>query len=109
MADVKELQKVADEQTRKDLGPASVPAEASVEILDKPIKVVLECSVCWLLQALRRSVQGGKRVKRFITLYRPTYVTGVRNNVVVYRCGDLRAKVFGIRVPILWALDRVLR
>ncbi len=46
MADVKELQKVADEQTRKDLGPASVPAEASVEILDKPIKVVLECSVC---------------------------------------------------------------
>lgn len=45
-------------------------------------------------------------VSRFITLYRPTYVTGVLNGTVSYRTGDLRAKMFGVRVPILWALSR---
>ena len=51
-------------------------------------------------------------MKCFITLYRPSSVQGLAPTpdgwVVIYRLGDLRAKVFGIRVPVLWALDQVL-
>jgi hypothetical protein len=57
--------------------------------------------------------------KRVITLYRPTYVTGVVRTLstlrsfngqclVTYRCGDLRARIWRIRVPIVWALGKVL-
>lgn len=48
-------------------------------------------------------------MKRFIKFYRPTLVSGIVNNTIVYQVGDLRASLFGIRVPILWAISVVYR
>lgn len=63
-----------------------------------------------------------KHAKR-ITLYRPERLMGLDwhgpfklNGSVIapagyyprYETGDLRAKFFGVRVPILWALDCLL-
>lgn len=47
MATKEELQKVADEQTRKDLGPAAVPVEKA-----KETTVKLECVNCHNVESL---------------------------------------------------------
>lgn len=45
---------------------------------------------------------------KYIELYRPQYVAGIDEfGYVKYELGHLRAKLFGIRVPVLWALDRL--
>ena len=67
------------------------------------------------------------RLRRFfgrhVTLYRPRYVTGFKWNErwmlpelgftepcwsPTYRVGDLRARVFGVRVPVCWAFDHAI-
>ncbi len=58
-------------------------------------------------------------MRRFITLYRPIYLVSITRTLSTdrafynhmipnYRCGDLRAKLFGVRVPVLWALEKIL-
>lgn len=51
-------------------------------------------------------------LRRVIRLYRPTYVTGAVWSgdawMLTYRTGDLRAQLWGVRVPIVWALSYVL-
>lgn len=49
---------------------------------------------------------------KYITIYRPSYVQSIHKNsdgswTPNYGLGWLRAKLFGVRVPILWALDLV--
>jgi hypothetical protein len=48
-------------------------------------------------------------IRRHITLYRPTFVSGFIPSVhggweVCYGTGPLRARLFGIRIPVRWAI-----
>ena len=50
---------------------------------------------------------------RFIKLYRPTYLQSLERQadgcfVPNYTLGPLRARIFGVRVPVLWACDRLI-
>lgn len=48
----------------------------------------------------------------YLSLYRPMRLDGVQYSqgswIPIYSLGDLRARLFGIRVPVLWALDKIL-
>lgn len=46
-------------------------------------------------------------------LYRPTYIAGIMRDkdgyfIPNYGVRDLRARLFGVRVPTLWAIDRMI-
>lgn len=47
-----------------------------------------------------------------MVIYRPQYVSGIEwdgsNWIPSYGLGPLRARLFGIRVPILWAWDAMI-
>lgn len=43
-----------------------------------------------------------------IVLYRPKVILGIAEGHVHYGVGPLRAKVFGIRIPTLWAVDQLI-
>jgi hypothetical protein len=49
-------------------------------------------------------------IARRIVLYRPQYLMGLERcadgYTPRYELGDLRARLFGVRVPIHWALDQ---
>lgn len=50
---------------------------------------------------------------RHLVIYRPTYTSGFVQMgagwTPTYRVGDLRAQLFGVRVPILWAMNILAR
>lgn len=58
------------------------------------------------------SIAMRKWLGRNVMLYRPTLVVHLEESFTgdwfpVYEAGPLRAKIFGVRVPLLWALGLI--